>query len=71
MNTLRKTNPAWLAVAGIVMLGGALLFQHVGGLQPCVLCLYQRWPWGVAIGLGIIALIFWRQPKARGTIARS
>lgn len=69
MNALRNTNPAWLALAGIVMLGGALLFQHVGGLQPCILCLYQRWPWGIAIGLGIIALIFWRQPKARGAIA--
>lgn len=69
MSFVRRTNPAWLAVAGIVMLGGALLFQHVGGLQPCVLCLYQRWPWGVAIGLGIIALILLRHPKARGVIA--
>ena len=24
--------------------GGALLFQHVGGLVPCNLCLWQRWP---------------------------
>lgn len=69
MNALSKTNPAWLAVAGIVMLGGAFLFQHVGGLQPCILCVYQRWPWGIAIGLGIIALILLRQPKARGAIA--
>jgi disulfide bond formation protein DsbB len=69
MTMLSKTNPAWLAVAGIVMLGGALLFQHVGGLQPCVLCIYQRWPWGIAIGLGVIALVFVKQPKARGAIA--
>ena len=69
MTLLRRTNPAWLAIAGVVMLGGALLFQHVAGLQPCVLCLYQRWPWAVAIGLGIIALAFWRHPKARSVMA--
>src|SRR5437762_2762493 len=40
---------------GIV--GAALLSQHVGGLQPCVLCLYQRWPYYAAIALTLIAVL--------------
>lgn len=26
------------------LLGGALLFQYVGGLHPCEMCHWQRWP---------------------------
>jgi disulfide bond formation protein DsbB len=36
---------------------GALAFQYFGGLQPCHLCLLQRWPHRVAIGLGLVALV--------------
>ena len=25
------------------LLGGALLFEHVGGMAPCSLCIWQRW----------------------------
>jgi disulfide bond formation protein DsbB len=38
-----------LGAAGVV--GGALLFQYVGGLAPCELCLYERWPYYAAIPL--------------------
>lgn len=31
------------------LLGGALLFQYVGGLAPCEMCWWQRYPHGVAI----------------------
>jgi disulfide bond formation protein DsbB len=36
---------------------GALLFQYVGGLQPCELCLAERWPYygAVAIAAGALA----------------
>jgi disulfide bond formation protein DsbB len=40
------------------LLAGAHGFQHIGGLVPCKLCLYQRDPhWAVVIiaGLGLIA----------------
>ncbi|MEM7444614.1 MAG: disulfide bond formation protein B [Pseudomonadota bacterium] len=63
MTRYRAFHPAWFVVAGIIMLGGALLFQYVGGLQPCVLCIYQRWPWGIAIGLGAIALFTTGRPR--------
>lgn len=34
----------------------ALAFQHLGGMAPCKLCLWQRWPHVIAIGLGLAAL---------------
>ena len=49
--------------AGLVSIAAALLLisvymlQHLGGLSPCSLCVAQRWPHGVALGLGLIALI--------------
>lgn len=40
--------------AGLLL--AAYGFQHLGGLAPCTMCLWQRWPHGVAIVLGVIAL---------------
>jgi len=40
----------------IALLGGAYFFQHVLGYAPCKMCLWQRWPHGVAIIIGLIAL---------------
>ena len=40
------------------LLLGAYGFQHLGGLAPCKLCLWQRWPHGVAIVLAALALLF-------------
>ena len=31
------------ALVSAVLLGGALLFEHVGGMAPCSLCIWQRW----------------------------
>ena len=36
---------------------GALGFQHLGGMAPCKLCIWQRWPHVLAIGFGAVALI--------------
>ncbi|CAN5201385.1 disulfide bond formation protein B [soil metagenome] len=40
------------------LLGGAIGFQYLGGLAPCEMCYWQRWPHLVAIvlALGAIAL---------------
>jgi disulfide bond formation protein DsbB len=43
-----------LASAGALLT--AFAAQYWGGLQPCVLCLYQRWPYAVAIALALVAL---------------
>lgn len=37
-------------------IGGALILQHFGGLQPCLLCLEQRTPYYVAVPMLLIAL---------------
>lgn len=37
------------------LLGGALLSQYVGGLYPCEMCYWQRWPHGAAILLALAA----------------
>jgi disulfide bond formation protein DsbB len=43
-----------LAAGSAAMLLGAFAFQYIGGLAPCVLCIWQRWPYAVVIGLGLI-----------------
>jgi disulfide bond formation protein DsbB len=45
-----------MLIASIIALGTALLSQYVGGLQPCVLCLYQRAPYALIIVLSGLAL---------------
>jgi disulfide bond formation protein DsbB len=42
-----------LAAASGLMLGAAFAFQYIGGLDPCVLCIWQRYPYGVVIVLGL------------------
>jgi len=42
--------------ASVAVLGTALFSQYVGGLQPCVLCIYQRVPYVLAIALCALAL---------------
>ena len=37
------------------LLGGALGSQYLGGLQPCEMCYWQRWPHGAAIVLAALA----------------
>ena len=37
------------------LLGGALGSQYVGGLHPCEMCYWQRWPHGAAIVLAALA----------------
>ncbi len=46
---------ALVLVGSTALLGGALAFQYVGGLAPCEMCLWQRWPHVAALGLGLLA----------------
>jgi len=49
----------FLAAAGsAAMLLGAFGFQYIGDLPPCKMCIWQRWPHGVAILAGVLALAF-------------
>lgn len=40
------------------LLLGALAFQYVGGLAPCTMCIWQRWPHAAAIALGGVGAVF-------------
>jgi disulfide bond formation protein DsbB len=46
-----------LLAASAAIVGTALLSQYVGGLVPCELCLYQRWPYYAAIVATAVALL--------------
>jgi disulfide bond formation protein DsbB len=39
----------------LALLGGALGSQYLGGLYPCEMCYWQRWPHGVAILLAALS----------------
>ena len=65
---MSRTTLALLAAAGSVgLLLGALAFQYIGGLAPCVLCIWQRWPHVVA--LIVAAAFLWRQNGALAALA--
>jgi len=61
-----RAAPALIAHGSAALLLGALAFQHWGGLQPCVLCLWQRWPHVVAIALGLTGMYLVRQGNVGG-----
>ncbi len=44
------------AGASAALLLGALAFQYLGGLPPCAMCIWQRWPHLAAMVLGGVAL---------------
>lgn len=53
-----------------VLLILAFGFQHLGGMAPCELCLWQRWPHALAVGVGLVALfVAWRGLPFLGMLA--
>ncbi|MBB4284414.1 disulfide bond formation protein B [Roseospira goensis] len=65
-----RTLPLLFLLAGASLLSGALIIEHVGGIPPCILCVYQRFPPAIAAALG--ALAAWPRlptPWARGLTA--
>ena len=54
MRSERAAN-ALVLLGSAAILGGALGFQYLGGLAPCEMCLWQRWPHLAAIALGLLA----------------
>lgn len=61
--------PLLVLIASVAVVGLALLSQYVGGLQPCELCLLQRWPYYVAIGLSLLALAAGRRAVTVAVVA--
>ncbi len=61
----------YLALALLIAAGGPLVTAYISqfgfGYEPCVLCIYQRIPYGVVIALGLLAL-FVKKPEIRQLI---
>lgn len=61
----RRTLIALAGLGSAAVLGIAFGFQYIGGLAPCAMCFWQRWPHAGAIALAALgvalprALIAW------------
>ncbi|MGA0539134.1 disulfide bond formation protein B [Neotabrizicola sp. VNH66] len=52
-----RIGSASVTLAGLgsaAMLGAAFFFQYVGGLPPCQLCIWQRWPHAAAVAVLLV-----------------
>ena len=56
------SGPALVLALSVAVAGAALASQHLGGLGPCILCYYQRYPWYLTIVLMLAAIAV---PRAR------
>lgn len=56
MTGFAKARALALIIPGALM-AGALGSQYLGGLAPCEMCLWQRWPHYAAIGLAALAFV--------------
>jgi disulfide bond formation protein DsbB len=65
---VKQNYPLYGAVLGsVALLGGAYAFQYWGGLMPCELCYWQRYPHWIVIALGLLSL-FVKAPKTIGLV---
>ncbi|MFN3719836.1 MAG: disulfide bond formation protein B [Rhizobium rhizophilum] len=48
---------ALLTFGMALVVGSALGFEHIGGYVPCALCLMQRNPYYIGIGVGFLAIL--------------
>ena len=62
----RRTLIVLAAAGSAALMLGALGFQHIGGMPPCKLCLWQRYPHVAAILIGLVALAL---PRASLAVA--
>jgi len=53
-----------VGVGALALLLGALGFQYIGGIKPCEMCHWQRWPHIAAALVGIIGVAL-AKDKAR------
>ncbi|NQV60015.1 MAG: disulfide bond formation protein B [Alphaproteobacteria bacterium] len=59
-----KTALFLVPLAAVTALALAFIGQYGFDLQPCVLCIYQRWPFAIATILCLLALTPWLRPAA-------
>ena len=52
--------------ASALALAGALVSQYVLGMQPCPLCIWQRWPYAVVMVLSVLGFVVKPLSHGRG-----
>jgi disulfide bond formation protein DsbB len=60
-----------VAIAAALALAVAEGSEHWFGLVPCALCLLERWPWRVAVVLGLLAGFASRRQAGTGLLMAS
>ncbi len=67
-----RNNPARFALVflliALVTILGALGFEHIGGYQPCALCLMQRTPYYLGIPVAAVILVLLAMNGPRGLV---
>jgi disulfide bond formation protein DsbB len=60
----------WLAfLIPAALLAGAYGSQYLGGLAPCDMCWWQRYPHFVALGFSVLALLLSKSPMNKWLVA--
>ena len=58
-----------ILVISLAALATALAGQYLFGLQPCILCLYERVPWALAALVAAVGLVGWSGRRGSVPIA--
>ena len=58
-----------LGFASAVCLATAFWFQHVAGLEPCSLCIDQRWAHGASIAVAAVSVVLMTPGRAAVLLA--
>ena len=57
MRTSPNTIPGFILLVTVGVLSAAYSAQYIGGLRPCILCLYSRIPWFITGGLMLVTIL--------------
>lgn len=68
MRTSPNTIPGFILLVTVAILSSAYSAQYIGGLRPCILCLYERIPWLITGPLMLIIILMQFSGPARRMI---
>jgi disulfide bond formation protein DsbB len=62
-SSLGSTAPILIAAASAAILAAVFISQYGFGLEPCHLCLWQRLPYAIVLGLSPVAALVWQKQR--------
>lgn len=69
MRTSPNTIPGFILLVTVAILSAAYSAQYIGGLRPCILCLYERIPWFITGALMLVTILMqFSGPVRRGIL---